>query len=137
MPPMGFRQAKTRFHIAMMLDSHVKSLGIGEVIPLKRPEADSTGPVVCWLSNPKFALAKSADLCVEVLSPSETAGSIHEKVEEYFDCGVRVVWVVDPESRTVTVYESAQEGRLLHESASITGGDVLPDFNCRVEELFP
>jgi hypothetical protein len=43
---------------------------------------------------------------------------------------------LDPEDRTVTVYRSLDEARLLHESATLSGEDVLPGFSCRVAELF-
>jgi len=47
-----------------------------------------------------------------------------------------MVWIVDPEFRTVTVYRKANEGRILHESATVSGEDVIPGFSCRVAELF-
>ncbi len=61
---------------------------------------------------------------------------IREKMTEYFQSGVRMVWIVDPEDRTVAVYCSMDEGRILHESAILDGDDVLPGFKCRVSELF-
>jgi Uma2 family endonuclease len=77
------------------------------------------------------------DLAVEVLSSSNRPGQMREKLREYFNRGVRMVWVVDPVDRTVAVYRSADEGRILHESATLTGEDVLPGFSCKVAELFP
>lgn len=77
------------------------------------------------------------DLAVEVLSPSNASKRIREKLGEYFTHGVRMVWVVAPEDRTVTVYRSRDEGRVLHENATLTGDDVLPGFRCRVAELLP
>jgi Uma2 family endonuclease len=77
------------------------------------------------------------DLLVEVLSPSNTTKQIRAKLSEYFAKGVRLVWVIAPEDRTLTIYRSADEGRLLHESATVTGEDVLPGFTCRVSDLLP
>jgi Uma2 family endonuclease len=77
------------------------------------------------------------DLAVEVLSPSNTSKQILAKLREYFAKGVRIVWVIAPEDRTVTIYRNELEGRLLHESATITGEDVLPGFQCRVSDLLP
>jgi Uma2 family endonuclease len=77
------------------------------------------------------------DLAVEVLSPSNTTKQILTKLGEYFAKGVRMVWVVSPEDRTVTIYRNEQEGRLLHETATIDGEDVLPGFRCRVSDLLP
>jgi hypothetical protein len=44
--------------------------------------------------------------------------------------------VVDPQSRTVTVYRSREEIRLISADGEIDGGDVLPGFRCKVSELF-
>ncbi len=76
------------------------------------------------------------DLAVEVLSPGNRMRQIINKIREYFNRGVRMVWVIDPEERTVTVYRTPDEGRVLHESATLSGEDMLPGFSCRVAELF-
>ena len=78
----------------------------------------------------------AADLCVEILSPSDRPGEMKEKLREYFTRGVRMVWVVDPEDRAVRVHRSPDEAQLLYESATLTCDDVLPGFTCRVAELF-
>ena len=75
------------------------------------------------------------DLAVEVLSPGNQMRHIRNKIREYFNRGVRMVWIIDPENRTITVYRAPDEGRVLHDSASLSGEDVLPGFSCRVAEL--
>ena len=77
------------------------------------------------------------DLLVEVLSPSNTSAQIRVKLQEYFTRGVRLVWVIAPEDRTLTIYRTPDEGRVLHETATVTGEDVLPGFECRVSDLLP
>jgi len=79
----------------------------------------------------------SPDLIVEILSPSNTTKQTLEKLREYFTKGVRLVWVISPEDRTLTIYRKAEEGRLLHETAMVTGEEVLPGFECRVSDLLP
>jgi Uma2 family endonuclease len=54
-----------------------------------------------------------SDLAVEIVSPSDTAYEVHGKVMDYLDAGTRVVWVVEPGSRSDTVYRSRDETRLL------------------------
>jgi Uma2 family endonuclease len=76
------------------------------------------------------------DLAVEVRSPGQSRPKLRDKVKEYLFNGVRAVWVVDPEERTVTVYSQPDEGRELGETATLTGDDALPGFTCRVGELF-
>jgi Uma2 family endonuclease len=76
------------------------------------------------------------DLAVEVLSPSNRPGEVLRKVGEYLDAGGRMVWVVDPERRAVTVFRSINLVRVLHEADTLDGEDVLPGFSCRVAEIF-
>jgi len=77
------------------------------------------------------------DMLVEVLSPSNTSKQIRVKLKEYFAKGVRLVWVIAPEDRTLTIYRTPDEGRVLHDTATVTGEDVLPGFTCRVSDLLP
>lgn len=77
------------------------------------------------------------DILVEVLSPNNTSRQIRANLAEYFAKGVRLVWVLAPEDRTLTIYRTPDEGRLLHETAMVTGEDVLPGFECRVSDLLP
>lgn len=79
----------------------------------------------------------SPDLLVEILSPSNTTKQILEKLREYIAKGVKLVWVISPEDRTLTIYRQPEEGRLLHETATVTGEEVLPGFECRVSDLLP
>jgi Uma2 family endonuclease len=62
---------------------------------------------------------------------------IRSKLIEYFTRGVRLVWVVAPENRTLTTDRTPDEGRVLHETVTVTGEDVLPGFTCRVNDLLP
>jgi Uma2 family endonuclease len=78
----------------------------------------------------------AADLCVEILSPSNRDQDIAEKVREYLTAGVRVVWVVDPVAHTVTVYRRPDAGQVLEATALLTEEEVLPGFSCRVGEFF-
>ncbi len=77
------------------------------------------------------------DLAVEVTSPSDRFTAVQTKISEYFSAGTRLVWVVEPATRTVYVYRSAHDVRALGEDAELTGEDVLPGFRCAVRRLFP
>jgi Uma2 family endonuclease len=76
------------------------------------------------------------DLAVEVLSPNDTAYDVDEKVQEFLGAGVRQVWVVNPEQRTVEVHRANATGTILRENDEITGEDVIPGFHCRVGDFF-
>jgi Uma2 family endonuclease len=76
------------------------------------------------------------DLAVEVLSPSETASELAEKLTEYRASGTALIWVVDPVKRSVGVYAATDPVRWLAESDTLQGGTVIPGFSCMVRELF-
>jgi Uma2 family endonuclease len=76
------------------------------------------------------------DLAVEVLSESNTRGEMQRKLKDYFLAGVRLVWYIDPERRTVAVYTAPDQVRLLRESQTLDGGTVLPGFTLPLKALF-
>ena len=76
------------------------------------------------------------DLAVEVLSKSNTKAEIRRKLVEYFDAGVRLVWLVDPRTRTVVVHTAPKASTKLAVGKTLEGGDVLPGFALPLAELF-
>jgi Uma2 family endonuclease len=75
-------------------------------------------------------------LAVEILSPSDVHADVTEKVQEYLDVGVRLVWVVDPDFETVAVYRSDAEPVSFNRQQELTAEPYLPGFRVRVAELF-
>jgi Uma2 family endonuclease len=76
------------------------------------------------------------DLAVEVISRGNTPKEMDEKLREYFDRGVRLVWFVRPRPRVVDVYTAPDRFTRLTASATLDGGEVLPGFSVQVGELF-
>ena len=77
------------------------------------------------------------DLAVEVVSPSDLAYEVDEKVNAYLKAGVRLVWVVNPHIRTVLIYRSDGSVGLVREADELSGEDVVPGFRCPVALIFP
>ncbi len=75
-------------------------------------------------------------LAVEVLSPSDRPDRIARKVAQYHAGGVKLVWVIDPSAREVTVYRSFENLTIFRLDDLLTGGEELPGFECRVAEFF-
>lgn len=75
-------------------------------------------------------------LVVEVLSPDDRPGKTNRRVEQYIRRGVPLVWLIDPEDRTVTVYRPEEFHKVLDENDELSGNGVLTDFSCRVSDLF-
>lgn len=80
--------------------------------------------------------AVAPDLAVEVLSPSNRPAEMRAKLRDYFGAGTRLVWIVDPRSRSVMVHHADGSARRLSERDELDGGEVLPEFRVRVAELF-
>ena len=76
------------------------------------------------------------DLVVEVASPSDSRREVHDKAHMWLNHGVRLVWVVHPETRTIDVYQPDGEIATLGEQDSLDGLDVLPGFTCDVSTVF-
>jgi Uma2 family endonuclease len=85
---------------------------------------------------PKGFFQGAPDLAVEVISPSNTFEEIYTKLVEYFDNNCRVVWVINPDERSVVVYRQPQPDRLLKMTDSLDGEEVIPGFTLPVAELF-
>jgi Uma2 family endonuclease len=86
---------------------------------------------------PKGWAKIAPDLVVEVVSPNETAYEVDEKLAYYQKAGVPLVWVINPNSRTVRVHRVDGSIRSLHEDEELSGEDVIPGFRCRVREFLP
>jgi len=94
-----------------------------------------------WAKNrplPRFDDAWDVvpDLAVEVVSPTDAAEALLEKVDEYFRAGVRLIWVVFPLHSLVHVIESPTQIRVLTAADELDGGAVVPGFRLALAELF-
>jgi Uma2 family endonuclease len=76
------------------------------------------------------------DLAVEVISPNETWEKVNDKILEYFDAGVRQVWLISLKHLRVYVYDSPNLVRILTEEDELTSEELLPGFRCRISDLF-
>lgn len=82
------------------------------------------------------ALPSAPALAVEILSPTNTAREIERKRREYFAGGSRLVWIVEPELRSVTVWTGPDQSRTLTEADTLDGGDVVPGFALPIARWF-
>jgi Uma2 family endonuclease len=76
------------------------------------------------------------NLAVEVLREGNTAAEMRRKLREYFRAGVRLVWLIDPATRTAEVYTSPRKKKTIAEEGALDGGSVLPGFRLSLQELF-
>ena len=68
------------------------------------------------------------DLAVEILSCRNTTAEMERKLRDYFSAGTRLVWIVDPSTRSARVYVSPEDFSFVDEHGALEGSAVLPGF---------
>lgn len=149
-PPPGGPHGRAAANLIALLNVHLHRRGIGIVFPdgvgyeliqlprtvrvpdasfvrANRLPAEGIGPGLLKLAP---------DLAIEVLSPSESASELEEKLDDYRACGTPLIWVVDPVRRTLMIVASDAPVQWLHEGDVLDGGHVIPGFTCDVSEVF-
>jgi Uma2 family endonuclease len=150
MTPAGFEHGRIVGLICTKLGSYVERRRLGIVMgaesgfQLARDPDTVRAPDVAFLQTDRVPGSREVgffqgapDLAVEVLSPSDRASQTLAKVRDWLDAGCRAVWVVDPETRTVTVYRGENRVDTLTVSDLLDSQDVVPGFTLPVAELFP
>jgi Uma2 family endonuclease len=152
MPPMSAYAAIVGSLLVSSLNNFARPHGLGVAVsealfhldlPVDRDRRPDGAFVSSgrWPKNQPFPERDNSwnvvpDLAIEVVSPSDLAEDLLEKVEEYFQAGLQVVWVIYPRRRIVHVYESVTQIRALTRTDELDGGKVLPDFRLPLAELF-
>ena len=76
------------------------------------------------------------DIAAEVLSPSETPRMIHRKLKQYFEAGVKEVWLIDPDVKEIEIWKDASLPDPALSAGDVLVSDLLPGFALPLEELF-
>jgi Uma2 family endonuclease len=102
-------------------------------------------PDVCfiaWERLPGEAFPKEPvpdlvpNLAMEVLSEGNTRKELERKLQDYFQAGVQMVWLIQPRTQTAAVYTSPTNKRKVNKDQALDGGDVLPGFRLPLKALF-
>ena len=146
--PGGHRHSKVGMRIGHILSEFLERHPIAEVcgadLGVMFENGNLRSPDVTVVRKEKAPVGEAAagflevvpDLVVEVLSPSDSLKHVGEKIGEFLQYGVAIVWLVDPEERTVTVYRSLSDARSFATDETITAEPVLPGFSCPVARFF-
>ena len=151
MSPTGAEHGVVTVKLGHALQDHVQTTGAGVCCGaetgfilqrdpdlVRAPDAafvaasripESGVPASYWPFAPDFA--------AEVASPSDRFSQLSAKVVEYFQAGTRLVWIVEPATRTVHEYWNPNQVQVVGEAEELTGDGVLPGFRCPVHRLFP
>jgi Uma2 family endonuclease len=145
--PTGNRHGEVALQLAALLVPFVKQNCLGHVIGgdagFRLPSKNVRCPDVCFVAAGRYPDDKvpadfgnlAPDLVVEVLSPHDRPRYVLDKVGEYLEAGVRLVWVIDPWKERAAVYRSLVDVRELDAEGTLHGEDVLPVFRCTLREI--
>jgi Uma2 family endonuclease len=148
----GARASRVGGKVASRLDQHCEKAGLGWVFgaccgyqcfphDLNRVRKPSVS-FVRFGRFPDQRLPEgwatiAPDLAVEVVSPSELAEELEERLDDYRMAGVPLVWVIYPELRKVRVLRREGSPSDLREDDELSGEDVVPGFRCLLREILP
>ncbi len=149
MSPAGSEHGGIAANVAAALVAFVKKNRLGRVFGAETGFQIAHDPDTVRAPDAAFVRAErigsalgrgffqgAPDLAVEVVSPGDRASEVLAKVQDWLDAGSRQVWVIDPQTRTVTVYRSRREISVLEASETLSAEDLLPEFRFPVAELF-
>ena len=138
------------FRILMALGPYIRSRDLGYVTTndsfvktTDQPER-VRGADICYFSYdrlpkggmPSGLLNVSPDLAIEVRSPNDRWNGVFTKVGEYLAAGVKVVVVVDEDSRSASVYRNEEFQQIFDNGDMFVLPELFPDFACPVKEFF-
>jgi Uma2 family endonuclease len=146
----GGRHGKVAMEIGGLIWSHARASNLGDTYAaetgflVERDPDTVRGADVAFVRSERLAtitkpekhIPFAPDLAVEVISPNDRDDEVEEKVQLWLRAGALMVWIVDPESRTVTIHRRGTEPVTLAEHETIRGDDVVPGFECRVGDFF-
>ena len=145
MSPATRRHGKISINIIRYLDRHVYENELGELYTAEtifQVGDRMMKPDVAFVSTDRLDVDEDKtfpippDLAIEVISPTDVHYRIVRKAFDYLEAGTRLVWVLDPVAKAVTVYRSKSDIETLTHDAMLTGEDVVPGFTCSVGQLF-
>lgn len=150
MAPSGFEHGFTTVKVTIPIGQFVQAHQLGIALGAETGFIIRTNPDTVRAPDVAFVAAArvpsgglpsgfwpgAPDLVVEIVSPSDTLPAVRDKVQEWLDAGVRLVWVVNPKRRSVTEYAPKSQPRVLGVGDTLDGGAVLPGFMLAVADIF-
>lgn len=88
-----------------------------------------------WEDKPLIGVP---DFVAEVVSPTDKFSTVNAKITTYLRDGVRLLWLIEPEQQTVTVYagDSNQQMRISGLDSTLSGDAVIPGYTIKLADLF-
>jgi Uma2 family endonuclease len=149
MSPVGRPHALIGSRLDRILGGYVHDHQLGEVyvgeigIWIRRNPDTARAADLAFVAAARLAklsregyLNIAPDLVIEIMSPDDRWSEVKKKLRDYFSIGVKLAWVIDAETRTVTTYRSSADVREYTEDQTLTAEDILPGFALPVQQIF-
>jgi len=142
----GIILSKVNYELQAFCKSHAiqGELFVGDTgfrlsnITLRAPDVAFVGQVkMATVQDLQKFLPFAPDLAVEVISPSDRAGTVQKKLELYTEAHTPLIWFIYENAPRVVVYEWGKPFRVVRLSGMLDGGEVLPGLQIPVADLFP
>jgi Uma2 family endonuclease len=149
MVPAGSEHGGIIGDLTLLLGNYVKGRKLGRIFGAE------TGFIICHnpdtVRAPDIAFVRAdrlpaklprgffdgaPDLAVEVLSPGDRASEVQSKIRDWLEAGCRAVWIVDPETESVTIYKSTRDITVLGIADTLSDETLFPGFSAEVSEIF-
>ncbi|NEQ83009.1 MAG: Uma2 family endonuclease [Moorea sp. SIO2I5] len=112
----------------------------------KLPNGADRSPDVAWIKQQRWDALKPEqrqkfppicpDFVLELMSPTDRLTVTQAKMEEYLKNGVRLGWLINPQSRQVEIYRPGQVVEVLESPKTLSGEEVLPGFVLDIDYLW-
>jgi len=151
-PLMSLESCAIAVKLASILNQHVVSRELGLVV-------DSEATFQCFPDHPDRVrradlsfirrgripreqyehghCTVAPDLVIEVISPNDVIFEVDEKIQDYLSAGVELVWLINPKTRSLTVYRLRGKRAYFEGDEILTGENVLPELQFPVSSIFP
>jgi len=150
LPPMGARETLLASVLFRILSNFAWDHALGQVVSemlfLLIPVTNlQRRPDLAFVSFERWPRGRPVpkgpawevvpNLAIEVVSPSNLADKVMEKIEDYFSAGVQRVWVIYPEIAKLYDYDSPTSVKILTPDKLLEGGDILPGLQLPLTEI--
>ena len=150
-PPTGGETGYRNIKLAYFLVKWIEEEG-GFGIPFdsstgfRLPNGADRSPNAAWISPDRWATLTPTqregfvplcpDFVIELRSKTDSLTKIQSKMQEYYENGAKLGWLIDPQTRTVEIYRSGQPREVLQNPTALSGETILPGFSLTLDRIW-
>ncbi len=150
MSPTGSESGKFNLNLAFQVELWNRQYKLGVVFDSSTGFKLSNGairsPDVSWIKQERWDSLSikqqrgfapiEPDFVIELMSPTDDLIELQQKMSEYIDCGVKLGWLINPDSQQVEIYRRGQSKEVLDNPKSLSGEDIVADLTVDLSEIF-